>query len=498
MTDAEQEAAVAPAPEQSPEEEAPGPEPIKMVELPDGTKLPALADGEYDAIVLGTGLKECIISGIMSVDGKKVLHMDRNDYYGGASASVNLNQLFERFNAGVPAEALGNSRDFNIDLAPKFIMASGKLVKMLVMTSVNRYLEFKQVDGSYVLKDGKVNKVPATDMEGASTPLVGFFEKRRLVKFLKFVSEYEPANSKTHSGYDVPTLKCAQLFEKFGLEKGTIDFIGHAIALYNNDNYLQGPALELIERCQLYAQSLMRYERSPYLYPLYGLGELPQAFARLAAVYGGTYMLHKSIDRIVYNDAGEARGVVSKGEDGLPAFAKCKFIVGDPSYFPEKCKATSTVLRCIAILSHPITPGNEASAQIILPQGQIKRDNDLYIFCVSSDHCVAAKGKYIAFVSTITTRPKADLGANLPKTANEELKEGLKLLGKVDAYFFDTYEIMEPTEGGQKDKCYISKSYDATSHFEQTSEDVMDMYERVYGKPLDLSKTMVNLNPEEE
>ena len=33
------------------------------MELPDGTKLPALADGEYDSIVLGTGLKECIISG---------------------------------------------------------------------------------------------------------------------------------------------------------------------------------------------------------------------------------------------------------------------------------------------------------------------------------------------------------------------------------------------------------------------------------------------------
>ena len=30
----------------------------------------------------------------------------------------------------------------------------------------------------------------------------------------------------------------------------------------------------------------------------------PQAFARLAAVYGGTYMLHKTIDRIVYTPAG--------------------------------------------------------------------------------------------------------------------------------------------------------------------------------------------------
>ena len=60
--------------------------------------------------------------------------MDRNDYYGGESASVNLNQLFEKFGAGQPGGALGNSREYNIDLAPKFIMANGILVKMLIMT----------------------------------------------------------------------------------------------------------------------------------------------------------------------------------------------------------------------------------------------------------------------------------------------------------------------------------------------------------------------------
>lgn len=32
--------------------------------------------------------QECILSGIMSVKGKKVLHMDRNSYYGGDSASI--------------------------------------------------------------------------------------------------------------------------------------------------------------------------------------------------------------------------------------------------------------------------------------------------------------------------------------------------------------------------------------------------------------------------
>lgn len=33
-------------------------------------------------------MQECILSGIMSVKGKKVLHMDRNNFYGAESASI--------------------------------------------------------------------------------------------------------------------------------------------------------------------------------------------------------------------------------------------------------------------------------------------------------------------------------------------------------------------------------------------------------------------------
>jgi len=49
-------------------------------------------------------------------------------------------------------------------------------------------------------------------------------------------------------------------------------------------SYLRKPAEETIMRCKLYSESLARYGKSPYLYPLYGLGELPQGFARLADV----------------------------------------------------------------------------------------------------------------------------------------------------------------------------------------------------------------------
>ena len=59
------------------------------------------------------------------------------------------------------------------------------------------------------------------------------------------------------------------------------------MALYTDDSYMGTACLDLINRIRLYCESLMRYGKSPYLYPLYGLGELPQGFARLAAIYGG-------------------------------------------------------------------------------------------------------------------------------------------------------------------------------------------------------------------
>ena len=52
--------------------------------------------------------------------------------------------------ASSPPKEFGHNRDWNVDLVPKFIMANGVLVKMLLHTKVTRYLEWKCVDGSYV------------------------------------------------------------------------------------------------------------------------------------------------------------------------------------------------------------------------------------------------------------------------------------------------------------------------------------------------------------
>lgn len=101
----------------------------------------------------------------MSQSGKKVLHIDKNTYYGGESASISpleqvcsykheqdisrhaclpfykaaatflicglyyllLHlQLYKKFKVPGPAESMGCRKEWNIDLIPKFFLASGE------------------------------------------------------------------------------------------------------------------------------------------------------------------------------------------------------------------------------------------------------------------------------------------------------------------------------------------------------------------------------------
>jgi hypothetical protein len=41
----------------------------------DGTTYTALADGEYDYIILGTGLKECILAGMLAASRQKKVRL---------------------------------------------------------------------------------------------------------------------------------------------------------------------------------------------------------------------------------------------------------------------------------------------------------------------------------------------------------------------------------------------------------------------------------------
>lgn len=71
---------------------------------------------------------------------------------------------------------------------------------MLVHTDVIRYLEFKVIAGSYVYRDGRISKVPSTEMEAVRSPLMGLFEKRRARNFFLYLQNWKEDDPATHQG----------------------------------------------------------------------------------------------------------------------------------------------------------------------------------------------------------------------------------------------------------------------------------------------------------
>jgi len=118
-----------------------------------------------------------------------------------------------------------------------------------------------------------------------------------------------------------------EIFKYHNICDETKDFLGHAIALHFSDVYLLEPAAPTIKKMQLYLQSAGRYGDSPFLYPLYGLGGLPEAFSRLCAIHGGTYMLNTNIDEILFDADGKVIGVRSGENKALAPIVIC-----DPTY----------------------------------------------------------------------------------------------------------------------------------------------------------------------
>jgi Rab GDP dissociation inhibitor len=118
---------------------------------------------------------------------------------------------------------------------------------------------------------------------------------------------------------------------------------------------------------------------------------------------------------------------------------------------------------------------------------------------VSFTHNVCAKEVYLAIVSTVVE-------TDVPE---REIIPGLQLLGpiheKYEAYppefcdlhfaprFVSVSSIYTPIADGKLDNIFITRSYDATSHFETVVDDVHDVWKRIVGTDLVLKKQEVEV-----
>lgn len=107
---------------------------------------------------------------------------------------------------------------------------------------------------------------------------------------------------------------------------------------------------------------------------------------------------------------------------------------------------------------------------------------------MSASHSICAKDYWVAIVSTIveTANPEA------------EVQVALSLLGPIREQFVSVVDLYEPVDDGTKSRVFITKSYDATSHFETVTNDLKDVYKRYSGKPLTLDKKVRTTVEEEQ
>lgn len=84
---------------------------------------------------------------------------------------------------------------------------------------------------------------------------------------------------------------------------------------------------------------------------------------------------------------------------------------------------------------------------------------------VSSVHQICKKDYYVAIVSTTVES----------KNPEQEIEVALNMLGKIKEKFVRISERFVPTTKSQ-DGLFISESFDATSHFESETENVLRLY----------------------
>ena len=100
---------------------------------------------------------------------------------------------------------------------------------------------------------------------------------------------------------------------------------------------------------------------------------------------------------------------------------------------------------------------------------------------VSNTHLICAQGFYVVIISTTVE-------TNEPE---KEIQPAIDLLGEIMDMFVSISDLYDTNEGIENN-LWVTSSYDASSHFETASEEILQYYQKIVGEKLDL-----NIEPDE-
>lgn len=301
-----------------------------------------IEDTNFEYLVLGTDLPESIVGAALASRGHSCLNIDSDFMYSGTLKTLNMRELkrfidlqaapgkdhlirdlkiefcSDRFDSlDKVIETLG-FRSFNFDFEPKFIYSDSYATKELIAIGVDNYISFRPIKDVSISCKGEVQKLPLSKSLLMKTKVLSFKEKKALIETVevlqKFVQRYlgeADLNSIKDFEKEIYSLEMTDRFvrlkESLDLHHSHIfkilfgesstrlveDFIRYAICSCKLPIEAdQSTCREVLTRFSLFIKSSGVHDMFPYLYPVYGIGDLSQVFSRIAALSNAIFLIN--------------------------------------------------------------------------------------------------------------------------------------------------------------------------------------------------------------
>nr|XP_043632046.1 rab escort protein 1 [Erigeron canadensis] len=426
---------------------------------------PPIEPSNFDLIVIGTGLPESIIAAAASTAGKTVLHLDPNSFYGSHYSSLTLTELTSFLQSQNPNNQSHSatsdtdvhvttrsiysdieintydqivnehSRKFIIDVSgPRVLFCADVAVDLLLKSSANQYVEFKNIDASFVCdENGKLVNVPDSKSAVFRDKSLKFSEKNQLFGFFKLVQGHLEAVKGGSNGDDERIVSSEDLESPFVAFLDKMKFpakiksiILYAIAMVDYDQDAGESCKNMIktrdgiDRLALYHSSVGRFPNAlgALIYPIYGQGELAQAFCRRAAVKGCLYVLRMPVISLILDkDGGNYRGVKLVSGQELtshqlvmgPSFTITSSLVKSPSESLQEASkvfgigdVSGKLARGICITKSSLKP-DIMNCLVIYPPRSLHPDQttSIRVLQLGSNLAVSPSGMFVIYISVV-------------------------------------------------------------------------------------------------
>ncbi|XP_012880450.1 PREDICTED: rab proteins geranylgeranyltransferase component A 1 [Dipodomys ordii] len=328
------------------------------------------------------------------------------------------------------SQIIKEGRRFNIDLVSKLLYSRGLLIDLLIKSNVSRYAEFKNITRILAFREGRVEQVPCSRADVFNSKQLSMVEKRMLMKFLTFCMEYEEHPDK-YKGYEEITF--SQYLKTQKLTPNLQYFVLHSIAMSSESSSSTTDGLKATKN---FLHCLGRYGNTPFLFPLYGQGELPQCFCRMCAVFGGIYCLRHSVQCLVVDkESRKCKAIID--QFGQRIISK-HFIVED-SYFSENtcCRVQyRQISRAVLITDRSVlkTDSDQQISILTVPPAEDAGTSAVRVIELCSSTMTCMKGTYLVHLTCTSS-----------KTAREDLEPVVqKLFGPYEEPELEHEEIEKP------------------------------------------------------